>query len=127
MEEKDVRGTSALMAKLLSIVMKMAGKDCYATQELQANLIEDHGLLPDDKARSVYNDLLITLETTPREYHKGLIRALILRICTHAELLSVADYARDLFADFEEAKTNNPDMFSFLPAVDLEGLRSFLD
>jgi hypothetical protein len=127
MEKKDAKEMNAIMTKLLTVAMKMAGKDCYATQALQDKLIEDHGLIPDDKARSAYNDLLITLETTPREYRNGLIRALILRFCTHTELLSLYDYARDLFADYEEAKTSNPDMFSFLPEAEPEDLRSFLD
>lgn len=127
MEKKDAKEMNALLTKMLTVAIKGAGKDCYATQELQEKIIEDHGLIPDDKARSAYNDLLITLETTPREYRKGLLRALILRFCTHTELLSVANYARDLFTDFEEAKKDNPDMFSFLPAADPEDLRSFLD
>ena len=127
MEKKNAREMNALLTKMLTIVMKGEGKDCYATQALQDKLIEDHGLIPDDKARSAYNDLLITLETTPREYRNGLLRALILRFCTHSELFSVYDYARDLSVYFEEAKTSNPDMFSFLPAVEPEDLRSFLD
>ena len=127
MEKKDAKEMSAIMTKLLTVAMKMAGKDCYATQALQDKLIEDHGLIPDDKARSAYNDLLITLETTPREYRNGLIRALILRFCTHTELLSLYDYARDLFTYFEEAKKSDPDMFSFLPAAEPEDLCSLLD
>ena len=127
MEKKDAKEMNAIMTKLLTVAMKGAGKDCYATQELQDKLIEDHGFIPDDKARSAHNDLLITLETTPREYHKGLIRALILRFCTHTELLSLYDYARDLFTYFEEAKKSDPDMFSFLPAAEPEDLCSLLD
>lgn len=127
MEKKNARETNAFFSKMLFVAMRMAGKDCYATQALQDKLIEDHGLIPDDKARSAYNDLLITLETTPREYRNGLIRALILRFCTHSELFLVADYARDLFTDFEEAKTSSPDMFSFLSEAEPEDLRSFLD
>ena len=72
----------------LSTMLKMVRADVTATESWQQKFNEKFNLTPPE-AEDAYKDLLITIENTPKELRRGLIKALIVRYFSTSEMLKL--------------------------------------
>ena len=121
-KRKEEMPTAFLHAFVRSI-----GCNITATRHWQDVINERFGLVP-DAVRDEYNDLLITLETMPREYVQGVIKALLVRYFSVVDLSELNDFAQEVFAILTHAAPDDEELRRTGDAeLGIEALRDYFD
>ena len=109
------------MTSMLAMLLKASHHDVTATEQWQQNFNEKYHFYP-PRLQDTLTDLIITLENTPKENRVGLIKALITRYFSVAELLKLRDLVSEIQIQLLTAAIDDKELAKTASSFSIEEL-----